>query len=103
MLRSEVVQAFVTTSDQAVRSQEILRRLLERLDHLDLTGKLVATNGIIQANHGGNGDIFAAYCWIRETKVKVALKRLRFYIYNDDVFAKVRHTVSALSHKLTAF
>ena len=75
MLRSEVVQAFVTTSDQSVQSQDILRRLLERLDHLDLTGRLIAKYGIVQANHGGNGDIYWAYCKIKNTEVKVALKR----------------------------
>ena len=71
------------------QSQTVLHQLLEQLDHLDLTGKLSKWDRVVQAAHGGNGDVLEAYCWIGNIKVKVALKRLRFYIYKDKDFAKV--------------
>ena len=90
MSQTNVIQTFLATSDLTRQSQEVLRRLLEELDHLDLTGKLSSEDGIVQVAHGGNGDIHVAFCWIGETKVKVALKRLRFYIYKNKDIAKVR-------------
>lgn len=70
------------------QSQEVLCQL-EKLGHLDLIGKLLTEDGTVQVAHGGNGDIYVTFCWIGRKKVKVALKRLRFYIYKDREFAKV--------------
>ena len=39
------------------QSREVLHQLLEKLGHLDLTGKLSTEDGIVQVAHGGNGDI----------------------------------------------
>ena len=90
MLQANAVQPFLTASDVTRQSQEVLRQLLEELEHLDLTGKLSTEDGILQVAHGGNGDIYVAFCWIDDTKVKVALKHLRVYVYKDKDFAKVR-------------
>lgn len=66
-------------------------RILHQLEYLNLTNELSNDDPIIHSARGGNGDIFIAYVWIRGRKRKVAIKRLRFYIYKDKDFAKVRH------------
>lgn len=96
MSQTNADHTFLTTSDITRQSQEVLRQLLEKLEHLDLTGKLSDEDRIIQLAHGGNGDVYVAYCWIGARKIKVALKRLRFYVYKDKDFAKVRY-LSSLS------
>ena len=97
MSQTNAVQTFLTASELTRQSQEVLRQLLEKLEHLDLTGKLSNEDGIIQLAHGGNGDVYVAFCWIGARKVKVALKRLRFYVYKDKDFAKVRYLISPSS------
>ena len=73
------------------QSQEALHQLLDKLGHLDLTGKLSTEDGTVQVTHSGNGGIYVAFCWIGSKRAKVALERLRFYIYNlkDREFAEV--------------
>lgn len=93
MLQANAAQTYLTASALAKQSQEILHQLLERLEHLDLTGKLSDKEQITQTAHGGNGDVYVAYCWLGTRKVKVALKRLRFYIYKDKDFAKVCYLI----------
>lgn len=83
-------QAFLKSSELTLQSQDVLRQLLERFEHLDLTGKLSSKDPIIQKAHGGYGDVYVVHVWIRRKKIKCALKRLRFYIYKDKDFAKVR-------------
>ena len=52
----------LTTPSRTKQSQEVLHQLLEKLGHLDLTGKLSTEDGIVQAAHGGNGDIYVTFC-----------------------------------------
>ena len=98
MSQANAIQPLLVVSDLTKQPQDVLRRLLDRLEHLDLTGKLSSEDGIVQVAHGGNGDIYVAFCWIGLMKVKVALKRLRFYIYKDKDFAKVCYLVFILFH-----
>ena len=90
MLQANAVQPFLMASDMTRKSQEVLQQLLEELEHLDLTGWLFTEDVILQVAHGGNGGIYVAFCWIDDTKVKVALKHLRDYVYKDKDFAKMR-------------
>lgn len=83
------VNTFFASTDLRKQSQEVLHQQLEKLEHLDLTAKLSRWDEILQRAHGGNGDVYTAYCWIGKIKVKVALKRLRFYIYKDKDLARV--------------
>ena len=89
MFSSPDTQAFLKSSELTLKSQGVLRQLLERFEHLDLTGKLSTKDPIIQKAHGGYGDVYVVHVWIRRKKIKCALKRLRFYIYKDKDFARV--------------
>lgn len=76
-------------------SAHVLRSILARLKHLDLTGKIRFESAVMKT-HGGYADVFIGYAALeveldRESEeVKVAIKRLRIHIQGDSDFAKVR-------------
>lgn len=86
---NDPAKSLLVSSVLTAKSQEILRKLLIKLGHLDQTGKLSSRSRIVQAAHGGNGTVYVAYLLKGRMKVKVALKRLQIYIYKDKDFAKV--------------
>ena len=67
---------------------DVLRNLLGRLEHLDLTNKL-SEDPIVQRADGGFGEVYSANVWIGERKVPVALKRIKVYVQKDKDFAMV--------------
>ena len=87
--RNNPSDGLLVSSDLTRQSQEVLRELLLKLDHLDYTGHLSPDERIVQVAHGGNGSVYVAYLRVGRGKVKVALKRLQIYIYKDKDFAKV--------------
>lgn len=70
-------------------TQEALKRLLLKLADLDHTSSIdIKSLKLIEC--GGYSDIYIGYLVLGETKVKIAVKRLRVNMYNDFEFAKVR-------------
>jgi len=61
---------------------EVLARVLEARPHLNLTGKVFVEPKAIMKKHGGAADVFEGT--IIESKVKVAVKRLRLNIGGRD-------------------
>ncbi|KAI5118218.1 hypothetical protein M0805_004706 [Coniferiporia weirii] len=95
----------MSTSRISRSSEDALRKVLSKLSHLDLTGRVISNSAIMKA-HGGYCDIFIGslspvlpgHAW----KVKVAIKRLRIHLHDDRVFtkflAKEIHVWSRLDH-----
>ncbi|KAI5119139.1 hypothetical protein M0805_005218 [Coniferiporia weirii] len=95
----------VSTSLISESLENSLHKVLSKLGHLDLTGRVVLVSAVAKA-HGGYCDIFIGnfspiypgHAW----KVKVAIKRLRILLYDDRMFtkllAKEMHVWSKLDH-----
>ncbi|KAI5115200.1 hypothetical protein M0805_005348 [Coniferiporia weirii] len=68
-----------------------LRRLLARIAHLNLTGKIDDISPVMKA-YGGYSDIFTGYCSIVPSDgnggLKVAIKRLRVHTMGDEKLQK---------------
>ena len=62
---------------------ELLRRVLRRLPHLDLSG-MVTVHGAFMTASGGNADVFIGH--LQDTKV--AIKRIRVHLSQNRDFAK---------------
>lgn len=72
-------------------SAQVLRTILAKLKHLDLTGKIRFESAVMKT-HGGYADVFIGYVdseFEESGEVKVAVKRLRIHIQGDSDFAKV--------------
>ena len=93
---------------------DILRSALSKLKHLDKTGLVIYDSADMHA-HGGYCDVFVGriskkhldpvYSKIivedqleTESDIKIAIKRLRVHILNDQDFMKVNLTGSYTSH-----
>ena len=73
-------------------SVHVLRSILAKLKHLDLTGKIRFESAVMKT-HGGYADVFLGFATLdrpeASKEVKVAIKRLRIHIQGDSDFAKV--------------
>lgn len=65
---------------------EVLQCIIEKLAHLDLTGKIERITPFLKA-HGGYCDVFTGE--LTGEGVKVAVKRFRIHMLGDERFAKV--------------
>ncbi|KAI5121112.1 hypothetical protein M0805_002785 [Coniferiporia weirii] len=69
----------------------MLQRLLARIAHLNLTGKIRDVSPVMKA-YGGYSDIFTGYCSVVTSDgngiLKVAIKRLRVHTMGDEKFQK---------------
>lgn len=65
---------------------EVLQCIIEKLAHLDLTGKIERVTPFLKA-HGGYCDVFLGE--LTGEGVKVAVKRFRIHMLGDERFAKV--------------
>ena len=71
-----------------VEPASILRSILAKLKHLDLTGKL--NYDAVMRGHGGYADVFMGLTTTQRLgEVKVAIKRLRVHLFGESDFAKV--------------
>ena len=66
----------------------ILRTILSRLKHLDLTGKIHSMSSTMNSP-GGYADVFTGFAKLGLYEIKVAIKRLRVHILDDFRLAKV--------------
>lgn len=88
-----------TTSDSQRGDWNDLSRILSRLDRLDLSGKVLEQDTVMDA-HGGYCDVFVGFIplecldgrrlmYPRDGRVKVAIKRLRVRLSKELPLAKV--------------
>lgn len=63
-----------------------LRAVLEKLSHLNLTGDVELWKEVAG---GGYCDVFIGFVLCRQTRTKVAVRRLRSFIINQHDFRKV--------------
>ena len=68
---------------------ERLKSLTERLQHLNLQERIQDIQLVPMKNIGGSCDILSGTYDLRGRKVKIAIKRLRFFISKEEEFAKV--------------
>ncbi|KAI5121784.1 hypothetical protein M0805_009595 [Coniferiporia weirii] len=102
--RQDVPVATLTSADSR-NSEDALGRVLSKLGHLDLTGRIVTECSVMNA-HGGYCDIFIGSLNTDLSgysgKIKVAIKRLRVNLHNDrdltKVFVKELYIWSKLDH-----
>ncbi|KAI5121783.1 hypothetical protein M0805_009594 [Coniferiporia weirii] len=86
-------------------SEDSLRKVLSKLGHLDLTGRVVSESTVMKA-HGGYCDIFIGNLSPvlpgHASRIKVAIKRLRIHLHDDRDFTKFlvkeMHVWSKLDH-----
>ncbi|KAL5526659.1 hypothetical protein ACEPAF_8383 [Sanghuangporus sanghuang] len=101
---------FIASTPLYDGAENYLSRVLSKLGHLDLSGKLLDKNAVMEAN-GGYCDVFIGYIspgYIRhrlplnmkDSEVKVAVKRLRFRLNRDKKLAKTLAREIAVWSKL---
>lgn len=82
-------------------AEDILKALLSKLGHMDLTGCVSYKNDLMVAN-GGYSDVFVGTTSLKHLshrveseggEVKVAIKRFRVHLLDDRKLCKVRNTV----------
>lgn len=88
-MQSQLDDDSTTLRSEDLRSQfqKKLQQLLESHSHLNHSDR--RRTNVALKDGGGSGDVYEAYLWIGENRVKVALKQIRSYMLKDKNFAKV--------------
>ncbi len=87
------------TSTHVLGEMDRLQTLLAGLSHLDLEGQIIDGKALL--GFGGTCDVFVA--WSQKHRTKVAVKRIRAFMLEDESFAKVRSTSLSLPLRRYSF